>query len=402
LALKRSVVVRKSPTGYGSQTSLFLPYIKQHYPELCCSSFYGLEGAPLTWEGIPVLPGVGGQYGDEQLVQHAKRFFRGDLRGGIVVTLMDVWVLDPQWLGELNAACWVPVDHDPAPPAVTDFFLKSNSVPIAMSRFGESMLSRLDPLYVPHGVDTTVYKPLDRKAVRAEAGVPDDAFLVGMVAANKGRPSRKCFAEALQAFARFAEGHENAHLFMHTIMNGSLAHGENLPALIEACGIPADRVMVADQYRVLFDPFPPSSMAKIYSTLDVLLNPSMGEGFGICPLEAQACGIPVIVTDFSAMREVCGAGWRVRPLENQRSWSGQSSWMVTPDVGEIVSALEECYALNARERATIARSARQHAERYDARLVFGKYMLPALKQVEQRFSHRKPVVIPSRLESVAA
>jgi glycosyltransferase involved in cell wall biosynthesis len=49
-------------------------------------------------------------------------------------------------------------------------------------------------------------------------------------------------------------------------------------------------------------------MAKIYSAMDVLLNPAMGEGFGITVLEAQACGTPAIVTDFSAMTEVCGGG----------------------------------------------------------------------------------------------
>jgi hypothetical protein len=85
------------------------------------------------------------------------------------------------------------------------FFTESGAVPVAMSRFGQQMLGRLDPLYVPHGIDTNIYKPIDRKTAREECGVPDGAFLVGMVAANKGRPSRKGFSQAFQAFARFAE-----------------------------------------------------------------------------------------------------------------------------------------------------------------------------------------------------
>jgi hypothetical protein len=42
------------------------------------------------------------------------------------------------------------VDHEPAPPGVSNFFIKSGAIPIAMSKFGQMMLGRLDPLYVPH------------------------------------------------------------------------------------------------------------------------------------------------------------------------------------------------------------------------------------------------------------
>jgi hypothetical protein len=94
---------------------------------------------------------------------------------------------------KMNCAAWVPVDHEPAPQKVVDYFTNSGAVPIAMSRFGERMLGRLDPLYVPHAVDCKVYKPHDRKAVRELVGIPEDTFVVGMVAANKGRPSRKGF-----------------------------------------------------------------------------------------------------------------------------------------------------------------------------------------------------------------
>jgi glycosyltransferase involved in cell wall biosynthesis len=79
--------------------------------------------------------------------------------------------------------------------------------------------------------------------------------------------------------------------------------------------------------------------------MDVLLNPAMGEGFGITVLEAQACGVPAIVTDFTAMREVCGAGWHVK---HQPYWTGLGSWQAIPDVDDIVSALEECYDRSSR------------------------------------------------------
>ena len=100
-------------------------------------------------------------------------------------------------------------------------------------------------------------------------------------------------------------------------------------------------------------------MAATYATLDVLLNASMGEGFGLTVLEAQACGVPAIVTDFTAMSEVCGAGWKVG---YERHWTDQSSWQARPHVEEIVESLEACYAQSAAERAALsARGARARA-----------------------------------------
>jgi glycosyltransferase involved in cell wall biosynthesis len=387
-----------APTGYGQQTGLFLPHLKKHYPDIACSSFYGLEGSPITWEGIPVFPGVGGQFGDEHLLQHAKRFFGGDPRDGLVVTLMDVWVLDPRWMEQMNVAAWVPVDHEPAPPKVTEFFVQSGAVPIAMSKFGMRKLGRLDPLYVPHGVDTAVYRPMDRRKAREETGVPEDAFLVGMVAANKGRPSRKGFSQAFQAFRKFAEHHDNAYLYLHTMVNPGLAGGEDIPALLEALGIPQERVLIADQYRVVFDPFSAASMAKIYSVMDVLLNPSLGEGFGIPVLEAQACGTPVIVTEFSAMTELCGAGWTV---DHTPYWTGLNSWQAMPDVDDIAGALEECIRLPQGQREKLAQAARQHALAYDVDRVLEEHMLPALRVAWQRFEAQQPVTIAPRLKAVA-
>jgi glycosyltransferase involved in cell wall biosynthesis len=388
-----------APTGYGNQTGLFAPELAKHY-DLAISSFYGLEGSRIVWNDIPVYPGLGGEYGNDYLVEHAARHFGGSHRDGLVVTLMDVWVLEPGMLANLNAACWVPVDHEPAPPAVVQFFHQSDAVPVAMSRFGQRQLAEwgLDPLYMPHGIDTSVFRPHEQREVRRQVGVPDDAFLVGMVAANKGRPSRKGFQQALQAFRLFREKHANAYLYLHTCTNPNVAQGENLTTLIQALEIDPDSVLIADQYRVLFDPYPPKTMAKIYSAMDVFLNPAHGEGFGIPVLEAQACGVPGIVTNFSAMPEVCGAGWHVacRP-----SWTGQNSWQAIPDVEDIVRSLDHCYSLPPAAREGLSARAREHSLKYDVKVVLEEHMLPALTAAAGRFEDRKPVRLAEPLKAAA-
>lgn len=371
-------------TGYGNQTALFAPKVAKHHP-LAISSFYGLEGAPIMWEGegqtIPVFAGLGTTYGNEWIQGHANAFFGGNERGGLVFTLMDVLALDPDVYGKLNAACWTPVDHDPVTPTQRNFFNSTTAFPIAMSRYGEEALEEFDPYYVPHGIDCKVYKPLDRAEVRKALGVEEDIFIVGMVAANKGNPSRKCFSEAIQAFARLYEKHDNAVLYLHTETSGLISQGPPVLEIAGACGLPPEAVQTTDQYRYLFVPAPAEEMAAIYSAFDVLLAPSMGEGFGIPLMEAQACGIPVIGTDFSAMKEVIGAGWKVG---GQKFWTGQRSFQMLPFIDEIYEALEEAYGQPSLQEAQLREKARRHALKYDADWVMQEYMLPVLADIEER------------------
>jgi mannosyltransferase len=274
----------------------------------------------------------------------------------------------------------VPVDHDPSPPLVHEFFRATGAVPVAMTRFGQEQLAPFDPLYVPHGVATDVYAPQPREALRRKRGVPQDAFLVGIVGVNKGSPSRKSLAEMIEAFAAFRSRHDDAFLYLHTELTG-IASGTHLPSLFEELGVDPESVLLVDQERYQFDPFTPEEMAAAYASMDVLLNASMGEGFGLTVLEAQSCGVPAIVTDFTAMREVCGAGWKVG---YHRHWTDQDSWQARPLVEELVESLEACYALDEASRKELSAQAREHALQYDADRVLSEHWLPTLSALSAR------------------
>ncbi|TVP62267.1 MAG: glycosyltransferase family 1 protein [Nodularia sp. (in: Bacteria)] len=61
-----------------------------------------------------------------------------------------------------------------------------------------------------------------------------------------------------------------------------------------------------------------ATLVQIYNAADILMAPSLHEGFGITILEAMACGTPVITSNISAMPEVIGeAGVLVNPQDEK-------------------------------------------------------------------------------------
>ena len=54
----------------------------------------------------------------------------------------------------------------------------------------------------------------------------------------------------------------------------------------------------------------------LYNCADIFVYPSLYEGFGLPPLEAMACGVPVITSNISSLPEVVGdAGIMVDPTD---------------------------------------------------------------------------------------
>jgi len=60
--------------------------------------------------------------------------------------------------------------------------------------------------------------------------------------------------------------------------------------------------------------------AALISAADLFCFPSIYEGFGIPPLEAMQCGVPVLASDIPAVREVCGNAAKLLPPKNVDAW----------------------------------------------------------------------------------
>jgi glycosyltransferase involved in cell wall biosynthesis len=373
------------PSGYGEQSGLFIPRLAAQGHELAVLCNWGLSGQPSSWNGFACYPSDG-LWGNRTLPA-----FAATLEVDQVVALCDAFVLKPDsWTGDFQVANWAPVDHTPIPPNVLKVLAHRRVRPIAMSRFGERLMleAGLEPLYVPHGVDTAVFRPQPeiRDQVRDGLGLPRDAFVAGMVAANVSNPfvPRKAFPQALQAFTEFSARHDDAWLYLHTDF-APQGIGTDLNVVADLVGCPAGRIRYPDPVGFQIG-LPREVVACTYQAFDVLLSPSMGEGFGIPILEAQACGVPVITSNFSSMPELTGAGWQV----DGDLWLDyvQEAWLLNPSIGGIVDALEQAY--EARDDRQLRERAVEFTQAYEADRVGEEYWRPALAELNQ-LERRTPV-----------
>lgn len=305
------------------------------------------------------------------------QYYKADL----LITLCDVFGLAPaaKELAGINVAHWTPVDCDPLGGGDLLVLREGMGIPIAMTKFGQNVMQNegLDPYYIPHGIDASLYSPAKREEVRSTMAFKDD-FIIGICAMNRD-PVRKGLVEQIMAFRMFYDVHPDSKLMIHS---SSVADpGLHLDALVQALDFPPEVVMFPDRYSLLTGLISNEAMAAWFASLDILSACSYGEGFGMPVLEAQACCVPVVVTDFSGTGEMCFSGWKVI---GKKHWiNGHHSWWRRPEVNDIAASYE--VAWRAREEGKLSQIGavgRSKALEFDVDYITENYWAPVLEQIE--------------------
>lgn len=336
-----------SSSGYGIQGRSLLPRLAE-LPEfggrenIAMFAWYGLTGGMHEVNGFRIYPAGADPYGNDIIEAHTK-----DFGANIVVSLIDVWVMrdTAKKIAPALWLPWTPIDHDPIPESVLNALQGAHLV-LSYSKWGKQMLDAVGVPneYIPHGVEPDIFRVLEQRdqVARFKQNVlrcaPGDHLSV-MVAANKGYPDRKAYQVQLRAWAQFAKDKPHARLYCHTEPT-TMYGGLDLPKLCQNLGI-GDRVIFPDRYQY-YKGLPQEYMSILYNAADVYLGAAMSEGFGIPLIEAQACGTPIITTDFSSMPELVRWGYKIPPAD--MFWTPMNAWQAWPDVHGIRDALEELYA----------------------------------------------------------
>ncbi len=206
------------------------------------------------------------------------------------------------------------------------------------------------------------------REIRELLGVPGEKIhpiLLGLPSDFR-RPS-----DAVIAAARQQLGLERPYL----LSVGTLEPRKNFPFLVEVFerlrGFDGDLV-IAGMKGWKFEPIlariqsspraarirhldyvPEELLAPLYAGAELFALPSLYEGFGFTPLEAMACGTPVLISANGSLPEVCGGGSEMVPALDADLWAQR--------IGALLAAPADRAALIAKGAQHIAKFSWQTA-----------------------------------------
>ncbi|MGL1956927.1 MAG: glycosyltransferase [Colwellia sp.] len=159
------------------------------------------------------------------------------------------------------------------------------------------VMPSINPFVIPNGIDTTKFKPStgNKQTLLKQAGLPTELKYIGCAARLESVKSHDVLIKALH----------NLPSNIGLLLAGTGSLEKKLKQLVIHLNL--DR-------RVFFLGHV-DDMTTFYPLIDVFCLSSSNEGLPLSPMEAQACGIPVVLTDVGGCKEaVCSeTGLIVQP-----------------------------------------------------------------------------------------
>lgn len=168
-----------------------------------------------------------------------------------------------------------------------------------------------------YGVDTDYFCPVsdaERLALRRKLGLPADRLLI----LNSSRISHEKDPETVLRAAALARqrGLDLA------VLNLGGGYADFLQ-LAEKLGLPEVPHWVLGRPAA----HPMTEVAEYFQTADVVVQASLAEGFGLVPLEAMACGTPVVATAVGGMARTLPGLARLAPAQDHEAMADACLWV---------------------------------------------------------------------------
>lgn len=171
--------------------------------------------------------------------------------------------------------------------------------------YGENALLKTNYRMIPNGIDLQkfAYQPEKRYEVRQNLGIKDNEFVIGHIG-RFTKPKNHIFL--IQLFGRFLKQYPNSRLLL-------VGDGELWPIIQKEC----KKQQLGS--KVIFTGAQ-SNPEDYYQAMDVFVFPSLWEGLPVSVVEAQASGLPCLLSD-TIMRNV-----ELTPLVRYISLGDMKAW----------------------------------------------------------------------------
>lgn len=223
------------------------------------------------------------------------------------IILLDTFMLHPWFLNVDTSPAktffWFPSDGGGGLPVGCDQILRKIDQPVAMAKFGQKQVKDyhgLEVAHIPHGCEPERYYrlPDDQRTELRKKWNLHDKFVVGVVARNQ---PRKNLDRMLKTIKLLKDRIPNLILFLHMDPDDVAPQVFNMKSLIMKYGL-ENRVMFSGMK--FYKGFDWGEMNNVYNLMDCFFLSTSGEGFGIPIIEAMACEVPVVATDYTTTPEL--------------------------------------------------------------------------------------------------
>ena len=153
------------------------------------------------------------------------------------------------------------------------------------------LLGRFPVRQIPYGLDTGVFRPLERAMARDLLGLPRDRMLT-LFAADDAADPRKGSGYFVQALMRMPERLREEM--------GVVLLGQNTSSIALPAGVASWDLATINDDRLL---------AAAFSAADLFVCPTLADNLPNTVLESVACGTPVVAFDSGGVSDI------VRPME---------------------------------------------------------------------------------------
>lgn len=324
---------------------------------------------------LPVEKNENDPYGLFSTIQHFIKF-----RLDVIVTFTPFWKITE--LAQFPTIVVASIDALDYPQQYIEE-LKRFKYIVAPTMFAEKELKKygIESVYIPLGVNTKSFMEYPKIENRKLFNIGENDFCIGIVASNKSKEPKKGWDSSFEAISIFFKEHpevrEKTKILIHSQRKNK--EGLDLEELAKQFGID-DRIIWQDQHLILLG-LPEGTLARLYSTIDVLLNLSRYEDTNLAVLEAAACGTPSIVTDFGVMKERVNFG-KCGYLVPVKSYIPNEigARVAIPDVEEAAKVLWRAYS-ETKEREHLGKKAKEFVQNYSWEIITVQKWLPYLKKI---------------------